>query len=70
MKLGGCLRLLSVASSEDLLFAMNTSCGSLGAIEGVVGVVFIVLNHHLAVANFLPHANGPPLQDQRLNHNG
>jgi hypothetical protein len=27
----------------------------------VVGVVFIILNHHLAVANFLPHANGPTM---------
>jgi hypothetical protein len=25
----------------------------------VVGVVFIALNHHIVIANFLPHANGP-----------
>jgi hypothetical protein len=59
MTLGAVLRLLSVAWSEVLLFAMNESCGSLDAIEGVVGVVFIATNHLLAVANFLPHADGP-----------
>jgi hypothetical protein len=25
----------------------------------VVGVVFIALNHHIAVANFLLHTDGP-----------
>jgi hypothetical protein len=27
----------------------------------VVGVAFIATNHLLAIANFLPHADGPPL---------
>jgi hypothetical protein len=31
---------------------MNESCGSLGALEWVVGVVFIVTNYLLVVATF------------------
>jgi hypothetical protein len=50
MAFGGVLRLFSVAWSEVLFFAMNESCESLDAIEGVVGVVFVALNIHLAVA--------------------
>jgi hypothetical protein len=37
----------------------------LGAIEGVVGVVFIALNHHLAVATFLPHVDGSRFRSGR-----
>jgi hypothetical protein len=36
----------------------------------VVGVVFIALNHFLAVALFLPTADGPPLHINCYNHNG
>jgi hypothetical protein len=49
---------------------------SLGAIEGVVGVVFIALNHHIVVPllchSWTVHKPGPDglhLQDQGLDHN-
>jgi hypothetical protein len=51
--------LLSVDGVRSLLFAMNVSCESLGAIEGGGWVVFIATNHLLVVASILPTTGSP-----------
>jgi hypothetical protein len=62
---------LSVDGVKYLLLAMNVSCGSLVFIMEVVGVEYIALNHHIAVAKFLPLANSPCLcTSTTLNING
>ena len=39
-------------------------------IKGVVGVVFIALNHHIVVASFLPLVDGPRDESRRSAHAG
>jgi hypothetical protein len=59
MALGDEVDALSVDGVKSLLLAKNVSCGSLDVVNG--GGWGCIYSHQplLAIANFLPHANGP-----------